>query len=74
MSTTLDSVGDWGGQEELAARNFDRIIDAINTADPDLCNVLCKYAWNDWGSDKQLLTITDREIAEYVTQAIPTKK
>jgi hypothetical protein len=71
VRATNDSVGEWDGQEELAADNFNRIQDALYEAAPDEYNddklhMLMKSAWDHWGSEAELLTITDKQINEYV--------
>lgn len=68
-------VGEWDGGESLAAVNVDRIYDELyirfteNTS-VDTRNFLIDRVWNDWGSDKKLLTITDEQIQEYVDKLV----
>jgi hypothetical protein len=67
---TSETVGNWGGQEGLAAEQFNKIIEAIyevapdNTYDSKLYEII-KYAWDDWGSKDELLAITEEEIKKY---------
>ena len=67
------TVGDWEGQEDLAAQQVNRIYQALYDAAPDdiepeeLAGVL-KHVWDQWGSEEDLLTITDRQIQEYVSK------
>jgi hypothetical protein len=70
-----DTVGDWDGQEQLAADNYNRILKALYAAIPSdtpdtIQHEIFKKAWDDWGSDSGLLTITDYEITEYVSEQI----
>ena len=75
VRATTDSVGEWDGQEELAAENFNQIQDALYEAAPDEYNddqlhELMKAAWDKWGSECDLLTATDKQIAEYVESVV----
>jgi len=75
VRATNENVGEWDGQEELAADNFNRIQDALYDAAPDeydddkLSNLM-KSAWDDWGSEETLLTVTDEQISEYVAKVV----
>lgn len=66
------SVGDWDGQEELAAEQVNRIYQALYDAAPDniepdeLARIM-QYVWDDWGSNEDLLEITDEQIEKYVS-------
>lgn len=67
---TSETVGDWGGDEETAASQFNKIIDAIYEAAPDetydtKLTEIVHWAWDKWGSSEKLLTLTDEEIQEY---------
>ncbi len=67
---TSETVGDWEGDEESAASQFNKIIDAIYEAAPDetydtRLYEIVKYAWDDWGSNEELLTVTDVDIKVY---------
>lgn len=67
---TPETVGDWEGDEETAASQFNKIIDAIYEAASDDTNdskffTICKAAWDDWGSEEKLFTLTDEEIKAY---------
>lgn len=71
VRATNDNVGEWDGQEQLAADNLNRIQDALYEAAPDEYNddqlhELMKSAWDVWGSEEKLLTITDDQIESYV--------
>lgn len=72
LYATAYTVGEWNGQEELAASNFNRIVNAlaerINNSD-DLHDEV-HYAWDDWGSEESLLTITDKQIRDYVDRKV----
>jgi len=75
VRATSDSVGDWDGQEELAATNCNRIQDAVYEAAPDEYNddqlyELMKFVWDKWGSEEVLLTITDEQISEFVARYV----
>jgi hypothetical protein len=75
INATASSVGDWDGQEELAAKNINRIYDAIYAAvdddyDTDKLAQIIHDVWDDYGSDENLLTISDNEIAGYVESVI----
>ena len=66
-----ETVGDWEGQEELAAEQFNRIIFAIyyiapNDTDDITMDDLKKDAWNFWGDNAELIELTNEQIAEYV--------
>jgi hypothetical protein len=68
---TTDSVGNWDGQEALAAANINRIYDVIyaraaDDIDHDMLNEIVHNVWDDWGTDIYLLDITDDIINEYV--------
>ena len=71
VRATRDSVGDWDGQEDLAAQQINRIYDALYEAAPDEYNddqlsELMHCAWDVWGSEGKLLVITDDAIEAYV--------
>lgn len=75
VKATAGSVGEWDGQEQLAADNVNRIYKAIfNQVDEDYDQDHLAQAihtvWDDWGSDASLLTITDDEIYAYVEKVI----
>ena len=73
--STNQNVGDWDGQEENAAKQFNRIIFEIyscvseNTSDDTIDDVK-KMAWDFWGSNDNLLNVTDEQISEYVKSVI----
>lgn len=79
---TIDSVGDWDGDEQLAADNFNLILEAIGNflteerietqygGNYDIVSDAAHWAWDDWGSDAKLLTITEDEITAYVQQKL----
>jgi hypothetical protein len=65
------SVGDWGGSEQLAADNVNRIYAAILESvgadyDHDMMAQIIQHVWDYWGSADGLLSVTDNEIADYV--------
>ena len=71
VRATNDSVGEWGGKEQKAADNINRIQDALYEAAPDnynddKLNDLMKYIWDYWGSREDLTTVTDNQIKEFV--------
>ena len=75
VKATANSVGEWGGQEQLAADNVNRIYKAIFDAvdadyDQNRLAQIIHDVWDDWGSEESLLTITDNEIAGYVAKVI----
>lgn len=67
------TVGDWNGQEELAAQQVNRITQDLYDAAPDniepeeLAGVLHQI-WDYWGSEDDLLTITNQKIQNYVSK------
>lgn len=75
-TTTSDSVGDWDGEEDLAASQFDVIANEIirlvgnGVNSDDLINDAIHWAWDHVGSDVNLLTMSDAELraiaAKYV--------
>ena len=75
VRATPDSVGEWDGHEELAAENCNKIQDAMYEAAPDEYNddqlhELMKLIWDQWGSREDLLTITDKQISEFVERFV----
>jgi len=66
MTTAIDSVGDWDGQETLAATQIEKIYTAIDELGGD--EEAKKRAWDDWGSDQKLLVLSDEDITEYVNE------
>lgn len=78
--STIDTVGEWGGQEELACKQINKIragiaeaITAIageNEPNQDLMAEAFSRSWNDWGSEEALLTLTDEQIAAYVARIV----
>ena len=75
VRATTDSVGEWDGQEQLAADNCNKIQDAMYDAAPDEYNddrlyELMNVIWDYWGSREDLLTITDEQISEFVKRFV----
>ena len=75
VRATPDSVGEWGGQEQLAADNCNRIQDAMYEAAPDehgddQLYGLISTIWDYWGSREDLLTVTDEQISEFVKRYV----
>lgn len=75
IRATPDSVGEWDGMEDLAAKKFNLIQDALyeaapDNSDDDRLHDLMKSAWDKWGCECDLLTITDKQIKEYVERVI----
>lgn len=75
VRATTDNVGEWDGQEQLAADNCNRIQDAMYDAAPDEYNDdqlhgLMKVIWDCWGSEEDLLTITDDQISKFVRRFV----
>ena len=75
VRATSDSVGEWDGQEKLAAENINRIQDAAYEAAPDesdddVLHELMKLIWDKWGSEEDLITITDEQISEFVERYV----
>lgn len=71
VRATDENVGEWSGNEAVAADNFNLIIDGLYDAAPDEYNDLqmhqiIKAAWDDWGSLDELLTASKNKIHEYV--------
>ena len=72
---TNETVGDWEGQEELAAEQFNRILFAIYfTAHEDETEItmddLKKDAWDYWGDNANLLELTNIQVTEYVKSVL----
>lgn len=74
-----DSVGDWNGQEQLIADNFNRIYQALDLRigpilvvgseqqwDPNLYDDIMGHVRGAWVSKDKLLSLTDAQIEEYV--------
>ncbi len=67
----ISMVGDWEGDEEIAAENFNKITRALYNAAPDnvtqeeLEDIIAR-ARDEWKDDQDLLTINDRQIERYV--------
>lgn len=77
FAATPASVGDWEGEEMLAAEQVNRIYKAIDgaipmTIDPNLARNIFNRVWEDWGYDLRLLDITDEEIQEYTINLLRT--
>lgn len=71
INSTIDTIGDWNGNEQIACNNINRIRWAIYNAAPDSIteNKLTewfKIVWDQLGSDEGLLSITDSQIEEYI--------
>ena len=75
----VNDVGDWGGQEQLAADNLNRIYHALDLRicpiiivgderqwDPRLYGEIMSHVWGDWMRRDTLLSITNEQIREYV--------
>lgn len=73
------SVGDWGGQEQLAAHNLNRIYHALDLRicpilivgderqwNPGLYGEIMSHVWRDWMHKDMLLNLTDERLKEYV--------
>lgn len=64
------TVGLWDGHEEQAAAQFNKILEEIarrlNDADDSRFEAFAKWAWDRVGSDEDLLTYTDEQIANIV--------
>lgn len=72
FAVTPETVGNWEGDEELAAAQVNRIYDAIDRAvpeylDPDSARALFGRVWDDWGYDLRLLDLTDEDIQQYAS-------
>ena len=71
---TIRSVGDWKGQERLAAYNLNRIFQAVYDAAPmditerTLRKILLDV-WDDWlVDDSGLLLLTNEQIEAYAQE------
>ncbi len=75
VGATIDSVGEWDGEEQKAADNINRIQDALyeaaldETTEDQLQDIM-KYIWDYWGSREDLITITDEQIREFVNRMV----
>lgn len=58
------TVGEWSGQEQLAADQFNIIVDEIlsQTDDDDAISDAVHWAWDEVGSDEDLLTMTEAKL------------
>lgn len=75
LKVESDSMGEWNGNETLAAEKFEKIQRALFNACPDDYDDekiidLFQDAWDYWGSTENLLTISDNQIDEYVNESI----
>ena len=66
-----EAMSEWEGEGELAAKNMNRIHDALFEAIPEDTeqqefNQKMELVLDRWDSDDTLLTITDDEIQDYV--------
>ncbi len=66
-----ETVGDWEGQEELAAEQFNRILFAIysiapNDTDDITMDDLKKDAWDCWGDNAELIELTNAQVTKYI--------
>ncbi len=66
-----ETVGDWEGQEDLAAEQFNRILFALYFSAPDdtddiTMDDLKKDAWDYWGDNAELLELTNAQVTEYI--------
>lgn len=74
-----DNVGDWGGDEQRAADNLNRIYKAIDLRitpllivgkehqwDPELYDEIMSHVQASWINKDRLLALTDEQIEAYV--------
>ena len=71
IDSTIDSIGDWNGNEQIAYNNINKIRWAIynnasNSITEEELFELFKIVWDHLGSDKRLLSITEPQINEYI--------
>jgi len=63
---TEHNIGDWGGDEKLAAHQFNKILDAIakrlHEDSDDVFEAAKKTAFDQFGSDVELLEYTNEQI------------
>lgn len=76
-AATPESVGDWDGEEELAATQVNRIYQAIDrnlprSVDPRVARNIFNRVWDDWGYDLRLLDITEDDIQQYARSLLRT--
>lgn len=69
------TVGDWEGEEELAAAQVNRIYAALNAAippnaDPIKTERMFSRVWTDWCSTLRLLDLGENDIKNYTRQLI----
>ena len=74
---TAGSVGDWEGREEEAAESVNRIYSALLEAAPtdideDRFTQILHDVWDDYGSEMNLLSLSDEEITGYVVAVLIT--
>lgn len=75
----VNDVGDWGGHEQTAADNLNRIYHTLDLRispilivgderqwDPKLYGEIMSHVWGDWMRKDTLLNATDEQIREYV--------
>lgn len=73
------TVGNWGGQDQLAADNLNRIYKALHLRispilivgkekqwDPELYDNIMSHVRDTWMDKDRLLALTDEQIEEYV--------
>ena len=75
IEASVDTVGEWDGDEQTACDNINRIRCALYKASPDTITEadlaqLFGMAWDTWGSDENLLSITDDQIRDYVQRVV----
>ena len=76
-AVTKNSVGDWEGDEELAAEQVNRILQTIAQVlpiniHPSIARKIFDNVLNDWGYDLRLLDITDEDILRYTISLVKT--
>lgn len=76
-AVTPGSVGDWEGDEELAAQQVNRIYQALDrsladSANPVIVNNIFRRVWRDWAQDLRLLDLDESDIEAYTRALLAT--
>lgn len=76
-AVTPSSIGDWDGQEELAAAQVNRIYRLLDASlspsvPPQLAHNIFSRVWDDWGYDMRLLDATDEDFRRYALALLRT--
>ena len=70
LAVTPETMGDWDGEEDLAAMQVNRILQAIDRVLPEDLDVgqvesIFYRVWSDWSYDLRLLDVNEQDIRRY---------